>query len=58
MDLDRLSAIRLAGAGYGGGDPNKVLEMPVDVVVDVLSFLKFRSEYEETVHELNKPKSQ
>jgi hypothetical protein len=56
MDEYRLASITLAEAGFCGGDPEKTALMPVDLAVDVLAFLQFRSKQAETLQELNKPK--
>jgi hypothetical protein len=56
MDDTRLASFRIAEAGYFGGNPLLVLDAPVDVAMDLLHFLKFRSELESTFAELNKPK--
>lgn len=48
MDEDRFIAIGLASSGYGGGDPLAVLEMPVDLVMDMVAYAKFQSEFQET----------
>lgn len=46
-------AIRIAGAGYAGGEPGRVLEWPVDRAFDVAAVLKFQGEYEETRYVMN-----
>lgn len=45
--------IRLARAGYG--DPEKILETRVDIVVAMLMYEKFRGDYERAYYYLNKP---
>ena len=52
---ERLVAYRLAKAGYGGGDPQKVLEMPADMVVDLLHYEGFTADYERAYVEMNRP---
>jgi hypothetical protein len=47
-------AIRLAKAGYAGGDPEKVLEMPVGTVVGIIHYEKFRDDYERAYLALNR----
>jgi hypothetical protein len=49
-------ALRLARAGYGGGDPEKVLQMRADTVVMAIQYETFRAEYEAAFMEINKPK--
>jgi hypothetical protein len=46
--------MRLAKAGYYGGDPVKVLHAPVNVVIDILNYERFESEYEKAFELLNK----
>jgi hypothetical protein len=46
--------LRLARVGYGGGDPEKVLNMPVGIVVAMLHYEKFRDDYERAYVEMNK----
>jgi len=47
-------AIRIAHAGFFGGDPGAVLEAPVDVVQSILDFENFSIDYEREYLELNK----
>ncbi len=44
----------LARAGYGGGDPEKVLGMPADMVLALIQYEKFRDDYERAFIEINK----
>lgn len=46
--------LRLAKAGYYQGDPNKVLSAPVNVVIGIIEYEAFVSDYERTYTELNK----
>lgn len=46
--------MRLAKAGYYGGDPGAVLRAPVDDVVMTMEYEVFTNDYELTFHELNK----
>lgn len=46
--------LRLAHQGFGGGDPERIENMPSDVVIDALEYLNFVSDYEETAMEINK----
>lgn len=55
MEGDLLMALRLAREGFGGGDPEKVLDMPTDLVLAAWELITFQSEYEETALEINKP---
>lgn len=48
-------ALRLARAGYGGGDPLKIMEWPSDVVVAALRYEDFVAKYERRFLELNRP---
>lgn len=47
-------ALKLAREGYGAGDPEKVLNMRSDLVIAMIQYEKFRSEYEETFYEMNR----
>lgn len=55
MDRETITALRLAREGFGGGDPEKILEMPTDRVIEMIEFVQFQSDYENTVIELNRP---
>jgi hypothetical protein len=46
-------ALKLARIGYGGGDPEKVLDMPVGIVVAMMHYEKFRDDYERAYVALN-----
>lgn len=46
----------LAEAGYGGGDPEKVSQMPVSWVTAGLQFQRYKADYERTYIELNRKK--
>lgn len=47
-------SFNLAKKGYFNGDPVKVLEAPVDIVIGLLRFEESTNEYETTYMELNK----
>lgn len=47
-------ALRLAKAGYYGGDPGRVKMAPVDDVLNALAYESFVGEYEAVEYELNK----
>jgi hypothetical protein len=47
-------ALRLAKAGYYGGDPAAVLEARVDLVLAALQYEAFTDEYERSAMELNR----
>lgn len=47
-------ALRLAKAGYMGGDPQRVSGAPVDVVVSMLHYESFLGEYERTWVQMNR----
>jgi len=49
-----LIALRLAKAGYYGGDPGAIKRAPVDDVLNVLSYDVFLSEYDSVEYEINK----
>lgn len=53
MEADRMIALRLAKEGYG--TPQQILEMPADLVADILDHSQFTADYEATYAELNKP---
>ncbi len=46
-------AIRIARAGYYGGDPSKVRQASIDDVFRVLDYENFLSEYEFTEYKIN-----
>lgn len=46
-------ALRLARAGYGGGDPEKVMEMPADIVMAAVQYENYVAVYERTYIKLN-----
>jgi hypothetical protein len=52
MDPARMIALRLAQSGFG--PPDKILQMPADLVLDAYRLTKFQAEYEETMNEMNK----
>jgi hypothetical protein len=47
-------AISLAGEGYCGGDPEKVLAMRADIVVHAMNFEVFKKQFQDAFLELNK----
>jgi len=47
-------ALRLAKAGYCGGDPSKVLEMRADLALAAIQYETFTRDYEAAFIELNK----
>ena len=49
-------AFRLAKAGYGGGNPETILEMPVDIVMGLVQYEVFTAEYETQFIKINSPK--
>ena len=48
-------ALRLAKAGYGSGDPIKIMEWPADIVVAAMHYEDFLPRYERKFIELNPP---
>lgn len=47
------TAIRLAKAGYFGGNPQNVLTSPVDIVESVIDYEQFEADYHEEYMALN-----
>lgn len=47
-------AFNLSKKGYFGGDPERILKAPVDLVIGALKFEDTVSDYENTYMELNK----
>jgi hypothetical protein len=47
-------ALRLAKAGYAGGDPERVLRMRADIVVSALQYEAFVGDFEKAYIELNR----
>lgn len=54
----RFVAMRLAKQGYFGGDPQKILDAPIDIVLDIMHYEAFESDYMQVYDELNKPENQ
>jgi hypothetical protein len=54
MNHTMIIALRLAREGFGGGDPERILAMRADLVLDAWEYINFQADYEETVAELNK----
>ena len=48
-------ALRLASAGYCGGDPERVLGMRADLVLAALQYEVFKGEYERVFVAINTP---
>jgi hypothetical protein len=46
--------MRLAKEGYWSGDPERIYQAPVDVVMKTIWFEDFSIEFENAVNELNK----
>lgn len=55
LDDGLMIALKLARAGYGGGDPMRIMEWPADIVVAALQYEKFRGDYEQAYLNLNYP---
>ena len=51
----RLNVVSLASRGFGGGDPEHILAMSVDLFVDLLAWVTFERDYAMTKAEANKP---
>ena len=47
-------ALRLAKAGYTGGDPERVLKMRSDIVIAAIQYEAFINDYERAYIELNR----
>ncbi len=45
-------ALRLAKAGYYGGDPAAVLDAPAPMVLQIMQFEEFTAEYEAACYDL------
>lgn len=45
--------MRIAKEGYYGGDPQKVLEAPVDMVMTLIEYTLFQNEYERISYVIN-----
>lgn len=48
--------LRLAFAGLGGGDPEKVGRMRADWVMKAMKYMAFQNEYEDVFVEMNRGK--
>ena len=53
-DFADLISLRLAKAGWWGGDPAKVKEAPVDEVMKALQYEQFVADYESAFMALNR----
>ena len=49
-------ALRLAKAGLWGGDPEKILKAPAEMVMAALHYEVFTADYERAVYDLNRAK--
>lgn len=49
-----LVGLRLASAGYGGGDPERVVQMRADWVMKMLQYEVFKNEYQDVFLEMNR----
>jgi hypothetical protein len=47
-------ALRLAKAGYAGGDPERVLKMRTDMVLGAIQYEAFINDYERAYIEINR----
>lgn len=47
-------ALKLAKEGYGGGDPEKILNMRVDLVLMMWQYEIFQADYEKAYIHINK----
>lgn len=46
--------MRLAKAGYYGGNPSEVLSAPLDIVLQLIQYEIFENQLEKAYYELNK----
>ena len=53
-DEETRIALILAKSGFYGGDPDKVLDAPINRVMQAYQYEMFLRDYEETARELNK----
>ena len=53
-DEETKISLILAKSGFYGGDPDKVLDAPIDKVLQAYQYEMFLREYETTARELNK----
>ena len=54
LDQPWIIALRLARAGYGGGDPEKILEMKVSTVLNMFHYERFVDDYQVAFTEMNR----
>jgi hypothetical protein len=50
-------AVKLAKAGYYGGNPENVLNAPVDMVLSILGYENFEADYQRAFKHINTGKS-
>lgn len=55
MDDARLTSISLAARGFGAGNPETIMQLPVETVMDMNDYVAFERDYIATKAELNKP---
>jgi hypothetical protein len=53
--MARAIALRIAKEGLWGGDPERVLKAPADLVMDAAHYLQFLADYDAAYLEINKP---
>jgi hypothetical protein len=54
---NHIIALKLAKAGYCGGDPERILMMRADFVIEALHYETFIHDYETTYYEMNRGES-
>ena len=53
MDHADFCALRLAREGFAGGNPEVVMEMRADTVLNMIHFLNFEGDYHDAYKKLN-----
>lgn len=47
-------ALMIAKEGYGSGDPQVILNWPIDIFLDTLEYIGFMSDYNIVAQEINR----
>jgi hypothetical protein len=52
-DESTFIALKIAEAGFYGGDPQRVLDAPVDMILNILRFREFQADYDKMFQAMN-----
>jgi hypothetical protein len=57
MEEEMLTSIGLAASGFGGGDPDAIMRMPVRTVIGMIHYSTFQQQYLETKNHMQREDS-